>query len=69
MMDDSAKAEQARRWGLCASCTHSRVVPNDRGDEFVQCGLAKQDPRYRRYPHVPVRACQGFEDRGAAAPV
>ena len=60
MMDDSAKAEQARRWGLCASCVHARVITNDRGATFVQCGLAKEDPRYARYPAVPVRMCAGY---------
>ena len=63
MMDDSSTAEQARHWGLCASCAHARVVPTDRAAEFVQCSLAKEDPRYRRYPMVPVRRCEGFTER------
>jgi len=60
MMDDSAKQEQARRWGQCATCVHARVVANDRGSSFVQCGLAAQDPRFRRYPPVPVYGCRGY---------
>ena len=58
-MDDSPKPEQGARWGLCASCAHARVIESDRGSAFVQCGLAKDDPRYRRYPHVPVLRCEG----------
>lgn len=66
MMDDSAKSEHARRWGLCAACLHARVVPTDRGVEFVQCSLAKEDPRYARYPVMPVRRCDGFVVRRPA---
>jgi hypothetical protein len=60
MMDDSAKKEQAARWGLCASCRHAVPVTTDRGSTFVQCGLAKTDPRFARYPPTPVRACRGY---------
>ncbi len=60
MMDDEAKREQARRWGLCASCAHARPITSDRGAAFVQCGLAKTDPRFRKYPQVPVVACGGY---------
>ena len=61
-MNDSPNAEQAGRWGLCASCAHARVIVSDRGAAFVQCGLAKEDPRYPRYPVVPVLRCAGFTD-------
>lgn len=64
MMDDSARQEQARRWGLCAACRHARPIVTDRGAQFVQCGLAKDDPRFRRYPVVPVVWCVGFEADG-----
>jgi len=62
MMDDSANKEQVRAgtWGLCASCTHAVTITSDRGAEFVQCGLSKTDPRFPRYPRVPVLACVGY---------
>ena len=62
MMDDSAKGEQVRAaaWGLCATCTHHLVITSDRGSAFVQCGLSKTDPRFPRYPRVPVLACSGY---------
>jgi len=66
-MDDSATAEQVRRWGLCATCMHARVVPTDRGAVFVQCGRAAEDSQYRRYPIVPVRGCDGFVPPGRAS--
>ncbi len=59
-MNDSPNAGQAGRWGLCASCAHARVIASDRGAVFVQCALAKEDPRYPKYPVVPVRACEGY---------
>ena len=59
-MDDSMKSEQGRRWGLCATCAHARAIESDKGSAFVQCGLAKEDPRYRKYPHVPVVQCSGW---------
>lgn len=48
------------RWGLCATCAHARVIESDRASAFVQCGLAKEDPRYRKYPYVPVDRCDGY---------
>lgn len=47
--------------GLCAACLHARVVTNDRGSRFVLCGRARTDPRFPRYPALPVRACPGYE--------
>ena len=55
----------ARAWGLCATCIHHVVITSDRGSRFVQCGLARRDPRFPKYPVVPVRGCGGY----AAAPV
>ena len=46
--------------GLCGSCGHARVVGNRRGSRFWLCGLAKSDPRFRRYPAIPVLACPGY---------
>jgi hypothetical protein len=63
MMDDSPKTGQVRAglWGLCASCAHAIVITSDRGSVFVQCALAKTDPRFPRYPPVPVVACPGYQ--------
>lgn len=54
------------RAGLCASCRHARTVRNRRGSTFLLCGLSRDDPRYPRYPVLPVRTCPGYErDEGA----
>jgi hypothetical protein len=50
--------------GLCADCRHARVVETARGSRFWRCARADEDPRYARYPPLPVRACPGHETGG-----
>jgi hypothetical protein len=50
--------------GLCATCLHQRVVRNTRGSSFSLCERSKTDPRFPRYPRLPVVACEGYEQRG-----
>jgi hypothetical protein len=49
--------------GLCASCLHERVITSDRGSQFVKCGRSKDDPRFPKYPRLPVLSCPGWEAR------
>lgn len=53
------RAAQRSRAGLCADCAHLRLLSNGRST-FVLCGLSRQDPRFTRYPVLPVRGCRGF---------
>jgi hypothetical protein len=46
--------------GLCARCLHLRLLASQRS-VFVRCGRADSDPRFARYPGLPVRECSGFE--------
>ena len=56
--------------GLCNGCLHQRVIESGKGSRFSMCLLAASDPRCRRYPPLPVLACDGFEPRqDGAAPV
>jgi hypothetical protein len=48
--------------GLCADCRHSRVVKSERST-FYLCERALTDPRFRKYPPLPVLACPGYERR------
>ncbi|HEY4592483.1 MAG TPA: hypothetical protein VIJ61_08755 [Thermoanaerobaculia bacterium] len=48
--------------GLCATCEHLRLVASRRS-VFVRCGLAATDPRFPKYPPLPVRACPGYESQ------
>jgi len=63
MVDPQTPAEVAQeraRVGLCAICAHARIVETDRGSRFYLCELAKTDPRFSRYPRLPVVACAGW---------
>lgn len=53
--------------GLCAGCVHQRIVQSRRGSTFLLCGLSRSDPRFPRYPRLPVLACDGFAARPSAA--
>ncbi len=48
--------------GLCATCRHARILESDRGLRFYRCGLSDTDPRYARYPTLPVVICAGYEN-------
>ena len=50
--------------GLCGSCSFARVIENARDSRFYLCRRAETDPAYRKYPRLPVPACEGFERRG-----
>ena len=47
--------------GLCAACQHVKVIKSAKGSFFLMCNLAKTDPRYQKYPVLPVLQCAGFE--------
>jgi hypothetical protein len=65
MMDDSRHSGQANdhRAGLCGRCVHVQIIRNDRGSQFYLCRLSLTDPRFPRYPAIPVVACAGYEAR------
>lgn len=46
--------------GLCETCEHLRILASRRS-VFVRCGLAESDPRFARYPALPVVRCSGWE--------
>jgi hypothetical protein len=54
-------ADDDRLIGLCARCRHARVQTTARGSTFWRCLRAESDPRFARYPVLPVRVCPGFE--------
>ncbi len=47
--------------GLCATCRQARVVQSARGSTFYLCRLAEVDPRFSKYPRLPVLRCAGYE--------
>ena len=48
--------------GLCAACAHAKVIKSAKGSTFMLCGRAKEDPRFSKYPPLPVMMCRGFEE-------
>jgi hypothetical protein len=59
-MTDSGAKFGATSVGLCLSCRHSRRVETDRS-VFWRCALAAEDPRFDKYPRLPVIECPGYE--------
>lgn len=48
--------------GLCLTCRWKRAGTNRRGSVFFRCARADLDPRFVKYPPLPVRACPGYEE-------
>ena len=46
--------------GLCATCEHSRRIVSGKGSVFWLCRLSAVDPRYAKYPGLPVLVCNGY---------
>ena len=53
--------------GLCGDCRHAHRIESDRGSVFVRCELALADPRFAKYPRLPVLRCAGYEKKTSAA--
>lgn len=53
--------------GLCGSCSHARVVTSTKESRFHLCNLSREDPRFPRYPQLPVRQCDGYQESGEPA--
>ena len=60
MMNDSSGFRQVEA-GLCASCTHLKLITSSRGATFYMCQLSLSDPGFPRYPRLPVITCGGYE--------
>lgn len=54
--------------GLCPECVHRKVIVSDKGSQFTMCQLSKQNPRFPKYPRLPVRTCPGFQPRSETKP-
>ena len=48
------------RIGLCARCTNARPIESARGSVFWLCRLGETDPRFPKYPRLPVLRCDGY---------
>jgi hypothetical protein len=64
MLATVSDSNEKERAGLCASCVHARRIESDRGAIFWLCELSATDPRFPKYPRLPVLACDGHEAQG-----
>ncbi|MGH7390271.1 MAG: hypothetical protein ACREM3_12560 [Candidatus Rokuibacteriota bacterium] len=55
------------RVGLCAQCVHADVVTSARASTFWRCRVSEHDPRFPKYPRLPVLACPAFVARADAS--
>jgi len=53
--------KEAKRVGLCLNCLHGRRVVSAKGSEFWRCAKSETDPRFPKYPRLPVLECDGYE--------
>jgi hypothetical protein len=51
-------------FGLCADCLNARKIASSKGSEFLLCELSKFDPRFPKYPRLPVLSCSGYRCSG-----
>jgi hypothetical protein len=58
---DPIKERRTGGAGLCASCRHRKENRNDRGSVFLYCRKSEADPRFPKYPPLPVLRCDGHE--------
>ena len=52
--------------GLCATCENTRLVSTRSGSQFQLCELSRVDPRFSRYPPLPVLSCEGYQRRAVS---
>lgn len=65
MTASSSPPPHAPSPGLCGTCVNARVVESARGSRFWLCELSRTDPRFPRYPRLPVLRCGGYVETGA----
>jgi len=63
MTKNDSVANDARRAGLCATCAHAQIVASSKGSTFLLCALSESDPRFPRYPRLPVLRCAGHQPK------
>jgi hypothetical protein len=68
MSEKQKAAEQRSALGLCADCLHARRIESARGSRFFLCELSLIDPRFAKYPRLPVLSCSGYTAKKEHAP-
>lgn len=58
-----SSAEERLSVGLCTGCLHARSVVSAKGSVFWLCSRSEWDPRFPKYPRLPVLRCEGYEKK------
>jgi hypothetical protein len=67
LQGDADLLERLGPSGLCATCVHRELKASARS-VFLRCQLADTDPRFLRYPPLPVFACPGWRRDAGGMP-
>jgi hypothetical protein len=62
-MKEEQSAGEQRAAGLCADCVHARHIESDRKSVFILCELSLKNPRFPKYPRLPVLSCDGYKKK------
>jgi hypothetical protein len=62
--DKRGPTEEEDQVGLCRTCAHVKLIASPRGSTFYLCRLSETDPRFAKYPRLPVIRCAGYEKQG-----
>ena len=60
--------EERLRVGLCAHCGYAKTIVSAKGSRFTLCNKSQEDPRFPKYPRLPVLACSGYVAEAAPEP-
>jgi hypothetical protein len=52
---------EKNKLGLCADCRHAQRIESSKGSLFLLCTRSKIDPRFPKYPRLPVLNCSGYD--------
>ena len=63
MSDARQQTHNSLAPGLCAGCLHSRRIESAHGSIFILCTLSLTDPRFPKYPRLPVLSCDGYKKK------
>jgi hypothetical protein len=63
MKEEEGDVENRAAAGLCADCIHARHIESDRQSVFILCELSLTNPRFSKYPRLPVLACEGYKKK------
>ena len=63
MSDARQQTHNSLDAGLCANCLHSSRIESAHRSVFILCKLFLTDPRYTKYPLLPVLSCDGYKKK------